>query len=574
MPSLAVLSFIPSLVAASWQISNVAQLDSGLVIRGHESTWQKGVSEYLGIPYAQPPVGPLRWRPAEPYKASPGTPLVANKFSPDCPANVAGFSNATSLNSVKGVVLASLGQYGDQYDEDCLSINVWTKPQDGGPVKAVLVWIYGGGFALGSTASPSYNGARLAAQEDVVVVSMNYRLNIFGFPSAPGLLDQNLGLLDQRLAIEWIRDNIVAFGGDPKRITLFGESAGGASVDMYSYAWVKDPIVNAFVPESGTASLGGSLGGNKTAGWYKASQKLGCGGAEAGEKTVGCMRTKPWTEVLGSIKPQGSQASLGGMGDFGPTPDGKVVFDDYKARAAAGNFIKRPMLVGNNANEIALFMVILNQVSALGSPLLSMANGVFSCPSGAAAQARTNARIKAYRYLYAGEWPNQDIAPKVGAWHGSEVGMVFGTVEYQQQFFGSMIGQKISFPNTDAQKVLEKKMMGAWAAFAKDPVSGLEKLGWPTYDERKPGTIVQLGGPNSGNITFVDSAVIDKSCGTLNSMMGASGGAGGLSGLSGLLGGLGKAPGGSGLPTGTGGTAPPPIPAPGSGTSKRGLVRK
>lgn len=108
------------------------------------------------------------------------------------------------MNSVKGVLLAALGQYGDQFDEDCLTINVWTKPQTGGPAKAVLAWIYGGGFALGNTASPAYNGARLAAEEDVVVVSMNYRVNIFGFPGAPGLSDQNLGLLDQRLAIEWV----------------------------------------------------------------------------------------------------------------------------------------------------------------------------------------------------------------------------------------------------------------------------------------------------------------------------------------------------------------------------------
>jgi cholinesterase len=120
---------------------------------------------------------------------------------------------------------------------------VWTKPQVGEKAKAVLVWIYvslvitaikkrtlifdqGGGFALGNTANPAYHGARLADDQDVVVVSMNYRLNILGFPGAPGLPDQNLGLLDQRLAVEWIRDNVAAFGGDPKRITLFGESAG------------------------------------------------------------------------------------------------------------------------------------------------------------------------------------------------------------------------------------------------------------------------------------------------------------------------------------------------------------
>lgn len=231
------------------------------------------------------------------------------------------------------------------------------------------------------------------------------------------------------------------------------------------------------------------------------------------------------------------------------------------------------MLVGNNANEIALFMVILNRDSALSSPIFSAVNGVFSCPSGTAAQARTNAGVKAYRYLYAGEWPNQDIAPKAGAWHGSEIGMVFGSIEYQQQFFGNMIGQKISYPNTDAQKILEKKMMGAWAAFAKDPDNGL--AGWPTYDEKKP-TIIQLGGPNSANITFVDPAVVDKNCALLETMTSTLGSAaGGLSGLTGLLG-LGKAPGGAGLPNGMGmgGSAPaPPYPIPKSGGAGKRRLR-
>jgi cholinesterase len=228
------------------------------------------------------------------------------------------------------------------------------------------------------------------------------------------------------------------------------------------------------------------------------------------------------------------------------------------------------MLVGNNANEIALFMVILNQVSALSSPLLSIANGAFSCPSGTAAQARTNAGVKAYRYLYAGEYPNQEIAPKAGAWHGSEIGMVFGSVEHQQQFFGDMIGEKISYPSTEAQKGLEKKMMGAWAAFAKDPENALSKLGWPTYDEKKA-SIIQLGAPNSANISFVDPAVVDKNCGLLSTMTSSMGGAGGLSGLTGLLGGLGKSPGGVGLPKGMGGSAPP---VPVSGTSQGGVGKR
>jgi carboxylesterase type B len=194
------------------------------------------------------------------------------------------------------------------------------------------------------------------------------------------------------------------------------------------------------------------------------------------------MRTKSWKDVLAAIKPEGAAAGLGGMGDFGPIADNKVVFSDYKARSAAGNFIKRPMLVGNNDNEIALFAVILGQTAMLSSPTIKAAGGAFGCPSGSAAKARADNKVKSWRYLYAAEWPNQLIAPKAGAWHGSEIGAVFGSTEYQQEFYGKMTNQSINIPDTPAQKQLIKTMMTAWTNFAKDPENALEKLGWPVYD--------------------------------------------------------------------------------------------
>jgi hypothetical protein len=179
----------------------------------------------------------------------------------------------------------------------------------------------------------------MAAEQDVIVASIGYRLNIFGFPGAPGLKDYNLGLLDQRLAVEWLRDNIDRFGGDPKRMTLFGESAGGMSVDAYAFAWTKDPIVNGFIAQSGTVFLGQKhLPGNPS--WFTVSKAAGCGGMEAGEKTVGCMQRLP-ANVL--MKSMGSGVSAIGtaMSGFGPTVDGKVVFNNYKARASAGMFIQK-----------------------------------------------------------------------------------------------------------------------------------------------------------------------------------------------------------------------------------------
>jgi carboxylesterase type B len=111
-------------------------------------------------------------------------------------------------------------------------------PQAGEKKKAVLVWFFGGGFSAGDSRDPEENGARFAKQQDIVLVSFNYRTNIFGFPGCPNLPDMNAGILDMRMAVEWIRDNIENFGGDLSRITLFGNSAGAAGVDYYAYLCV------------------------------------------------------------------------------------------------------------------------------------------------------------------------------------------------------------------------------------------------------------------------------------------------------------------------------------------------
>jgi cholinesterase len=230
--------------------------------------------------------------------------------------------------------------------EDCLFLNVFTKPQVGEKNKAVMVWFYGGGFSMGDSATPLYIGSKLAATQDVVVVTINYRMNVFGFPGAPTLPDQNLGILDQRLAVEWVRDNIVGFGGDPKRITIFGESAGSMSVDYYAYAWLDDPIVNGFISQSGTSMMTDQdydyrkLVQLRNDAWYEMTQKLGCGGQDKGDETVKCAQGKAWQQVQAAIPGNKGQANVFQTG-FGPIPDEKVLPNNYYARAKAGKLIMK-----------------------------------------------------------------------------------------------------------------------------------------------------------------------------------------------------------------------------------------
>jgi carboxylesterase type B len=152
------------------------------------------------------------------------------------------------------------------------------------------------------------------------------------------MVDQNPGLLDQRMAVEWTRDNIGAFGGDPKRIMLFGESAGGIAVDLYAFAWKADPIVNGFIAQSGTALL--RVSGVKTGDyskWYALSKNLGCGGEEAGAKTVPCMQGKPFASILaGWTQP----ADFNKPQPFGVYPDNRTAFGDYFTKGKKGDFAK------------------------------------------------------------------------------------------------------------------------------------------------------------------------------------------------------------------------------------------
>ncbi|CAN8095954.1 unnamed protein product [Discula destructiva] len=399
-----------------------------------------------------------------------------------------------------------------QYGENCLSINVWTKP-GGTSNKAVMVWIYGGGFSSGTSNAAFYNGARLAQDEDVVFVSLNYRIGFWGFPHAPGLPNQNLGLLDQRLAIEWVRDNIAGFGGDPKRITLFGESAGGASVDLFSYAWTKDPIVNGFIAQSGTAIIS-LIGAPLTVydDWYQVSNYTGCGGPEAGPNaTLACMRAASPDAILAALGEQNPSTSGLGM-QYGPVADGKVVFEDNKARGERGEFIRRPMLNGNNDYELGLisggagayfgsWLQSLISGPATGSAINFAGNAAFGCPAAVTSAMRTKNNVPNWRYRFMPVYENTAISPQSGAYHSMDVPFTTGTNALRP----------FSPPMSPEQYALETYMVHAWAEFAKDPDAGLSRLGWPTYDPEGD-TLIRLGYNNLSALNVGPSTEYDTAC--------------------------------------------------------------
>ena len=361
----------------------------------------------------------------------------------------------------------------------------------------------------------------------------SYRVNVFGFPGLPGMA-QNVGLLDQRLAIEWVRDNIAAFGGDPTRITIFGQSAGGkihsnrsihpsstftyqkiaaASVDYYSYAWTSDPIVNAFITESGTAtSFSNPAPPNNTASWFAATSQLSCGGASAGiPATLACMRTKPFRQILNATASPPGVASL--LGQFGPTVDNRLVFPDYAARASAGQFTHRPYLTGNNDYEAGLFKRLAAeagiQLPAIDWAIYDLVT--FSCPAATAALARSSNGVPTWRYRYYADFPNLRLTstPDSGAWHGAEMYALWQTA-------ASASGD----PDTPAEKSISRYVAGAWASFAKDPTSALERapFSWPRY-EPNGNTLIRLGYDNETEASSVFPVTYDLACPVIEAVL-------------------------------------------------------
>ena len=309
--------------------------------------------QFLGIPYAKPPVGALRWKPPQP--ADPWTaPLDATQFGKRC-----------------AQITSDVLQNAASTDEDCLSLNVWTPVLPPATPLPVMVWIHGGGNVNGSTAEPVpfvrtgafYSGEHLAGDHGVIVVSMNYRLGLFGFfahpalaAEGPGAAPGNQGLLDQRLAMQWVKDNIAAFGGDPAQVTIFGESAGSQDVCLHLASPGSIPLFRAAIGESGgcTTRQPTQLESAQLA--TTVATELGCAGSNA--DVLACLRAMPSADLMASDAVTSRLAGAGSAGTFGPTVDGDggVIPDQPRALYNAGKIAQVPVLLGSNTDEGTLFV--------------------------------------------------------------------------------------------------------------------------------------------------------------------------------------------------------------------------
>lgn len=246
-------------------------------------------------------------------------------------------------------------------------------------------------------------------------------MNIMGFPNAAGISQQNLGLLDQRLALEWARDNIAYFGGDPSRIMIWGQSAGASAVDYHNYAFYEDPIANALFAQSGSVhDVTGRVDTDHTNFTFVA-KNVGCDSPENATQELQCMQKKDYDEIINFMGQYQDNSTLNNPGQpsisFSPVPDEKIVFRNITERYSSGKVTKAPMIYSSVANEGGSLSPFpaddpsrgVNQTVANSITIRTL------CGAANSSILRNSIDLPTYRYQYAGNWTNQDPLPWMGA---------------------------------------------------------------------------------------------------------------------------------------------------------------
>lgn len=321
--------------AAQAQSDNhVIKTESGLVSGVKSET---GVVSYKGIPFAQPPIGNLRWRAPQPVKAWKGV----RKCDAFGPSPVQGKPAPFSMWAQEFLIPEQ------PISEDCLYLNVWTGAPSSAAKRPVLVWIYGGGFTSGGSAVPIYDGEAMASN-GVIFVSFNYRVGVFGFFSHPGLSKEsghnasgNYGLMDQIATLKWVKRNIAAFGGDPDNVTIAGQSAGSMSVNDLLASPLAKGLFQKAIAESGAAVLGNNGDHNELRDAERQGVKIG---EQLKAPSLADLRKIPAEQLLKEAH-----------GGFRPIVDGYVLPQSVHDCFVMGNQSQVPLLTGWNQNEGLFF---------------------------------------------------------------------------------------------------------------------------------------------------------------------------------------------------------------------------
>ncbi|KAL3444275.1 Alpha/Beta hydrolase protein [Aspergillus insuetus] len=514
---LAFLSFVAVASAAActptYNSRPTAIIDSGAVVGTTTGiaipSATVTVNKFLGIPFAEKPE---RFRLPEPVKPW-ANPLDASQYGPACYQSI----SETTAQFYEGV---GLGVVPIGESEDCLNLNVYAPSTASAGSKAVLVWIYGGSWRNGANSLPLYDGSKVVANQDVVLVSINYRTNVFGFPADESipLEERNLALHDTRLALDWVQRNIAYLGGDPRRVTIVGESGGSSTVDTLLTA-PPDPLpFHAAIMTSSQISVPASplTPATYITAWKSLAELAGCPNPDA---AFDCLSGYPAQDLVDLVT--NNSISTSGL------PDGGVTWaNNPRLDRLAGKSARVPVLIGTTADEASTSVAGLNDTRAaleslnlgdftdliieaypLGTPEILTENArinriatefLMQCNTQVHANDTKRVGLDSWRFYFNASFPNTEFLPGVGAYHASEIAFFFGTYRTEGA--------------TPFQAELSNALQTAYADFAKSPTAG---PGWPQVptvgvfgDGVRPG--IEEEGLKA--LTTIPSEVLDVRC--------------------------------------------------------------
>ncbi|HEX5734334.1 MAG TPA: carboxylesterase/lipase family protein [Blastocatellia bacterium] len=448
----------------------------------------EGIRSYKGIPYAAPPIGGLRWKPPQPVMTWDGV-RACTEYGPDCPQ--APYPQASLFYSPPR-----------PQSEDCLYLNVWTAAR-AGEKRPVMVWIHGGALTRGSGATRTYDGTAFA-KKGVVLITINYRLGPFGYlahseltAESPQNSSGNYGVLDQIAALKWVQKNVAAFGGDPSRVTIFGESAGSWSVNVLVASPLAKGLFHRAIGQSG-GSFGPMTYLKEDRKTLQSAEKVGAAFAKAvGADSIKALRAVPAEKIVDLFTNDAEARKF----RTAPTVDGWVLPDEIRNIFAQGKQNDVPVIVGSNANEMTSLTVptvvpktmqnyrtraenyygqmvkefealypVKSEADIAGAFLGSLRDEHFTLPMRTWARMTAAGKSKAYLYFFSHAPPNPN-SKYLGAFHAGEIAYVFNNLNRQNPLI------------EDEDYKLADLMSSYWVNFAtKGDPNGKGLIKWKPYD--------------------------------------------------------------------------------------------